>query len=277
MYYYENHGYIYPEKSDQHMIDVKHLRDTHFDENYPYLDTSLWYRFKRGLLRVSFYAFVFLVVKLVHGVKIHGRKDFKKNKKILKDGAITVCNHVFMWDYLCILMAIRPVYGYFPAWATNFEGPNGPLIRNVGGIPIPTKSLKGMMKFKNTIDELLENKEWIHFYPEGSMWYYYPDIRPIKPAVCKFAVAHDKPIIPLTISFRPRKGLYKIYKRRPCVDVNIGEPIYINKELQAREQIFDLQKRVYEKMQLMNGIDKNHPRYNDSLDIDSYTMHKTLK
>ena len=32
-----NLGYIYPERSDEHMITVKHLRDTHFDENYNYL------------------------------------------------------------------------------------------------------------------------------------------------------------------------------------------------------------------------------------------------
>ena len=32
MYYKEDLGYVYPERSDEHMITVKHLRDTHFDE-----------------------------------------------------------------------------------------------------------------------------------------------------------------------------------------------------------------------------------------------------
>ena len=38
MYYRHHLEYTYPEKSDEHMITVKHLRDTHFDENYNYLD-----------------------------------------------------------------------------------------------------------------------------------------------------------------------------------------------------------------------------------------------
>mgnify|MGYP003289848611 CR=1 FL=1 len=34
MYYKEDLGYKYPNSSDEHMITVKHIRDTHFDENY---------------------------------------------------------------------------------------------------------------------------------------------------------------------------------------------------------------------------------------------------
>ena len=29
----KNYGYVYPERSDEHMIEVKHLRDINFDEN----------------------------------------------------------------------------------------------------------------------------------------------------------------------------------------------------------------------------------------------------
>lgn len=34
MYYKEDLGYKYPNSSDEHMITVKHICDTHFDENY---------------------------------------------------------------------------------------------------------------------------------------------------------------------------------------------------------------------------------------------------
>lgn len=40
MYYRHNLNYQYPQRSDQHMIDVKHLRDVVLDENYPYLQKS---------------------------------------------------------------------------------------------------------------------------------------------------------------------------------------------------------------------------------------------
>ena len=50
MYYKEDLGYVYPERSDEHMITVKHLRDTHFDENYNYYDKTFWNKIKRGVL-----------------------------------------------------------------------------------------------------------------------------------------------------------------------------------------------------------------------------------
>ena len=41
MYYRHQLNYAYPDKSDEHMISVKHLRDTHFDENYQYLPNKV--------------------------------------------------------------------------------------------------------------------------------------------------------------------------------------------------------------------------------------------
>ena len=50
MFYYRNKlNLTYPDRSDEHMIHVKHLRDTNFDENYPYYDKSLWQKFKRSV------------------------------------------------------------------------------------------------------------------------------------------------------------------------------------------------------------------------------------
>ena len=46
MYYRHNLNYQYPERSDEHMITVKHLRDTHFDENYPYYPKGFWHKIK---------------------------------------------------------------------------------------------------------------------------------------------------------------------------------------------------------------------------------------
>lgn len=47
MYYKKDLGYVYPDRSDEHMIKVKHLRDTHFDEKFNYLDKSFFYKVKR--------------------------------------------------------------------------------------------------------------------------------------------------------------------------------------------------------------------------------------
>ncbi|MBQ4060533.1 MAG: 1-acyl-sn-glycerol-3-phosphate acyltransferase [Bacilli bacterium] len=270
MYYKEDLGYKYPDRSDEHMISVKHLRDTHFDEHYNYLDKSLWYKFKRVILWICLNLFVFLVVTIRHGLRIYGKENMRKHKKLYKDGAITICNHVFMWDYLCVLKAIRPHLQYHPGWKINFEGPNGPLIRWVGGIPIPTGNIRAMVKFKKAIDEVLESKKWLHFFPEGSMWFYYPDIRPLKPAVFNFAVRHNKPVIPMSISFRKRKGITRLFSKKPCVDLHIGEPLLPDTSLSITESTDKMHRQAYHIMQVMNGINPGDPTYNTNQNIDEY-------
>jgi len=270
MYYKHNLNYVYPEKSDEHMIQVKHIRDTKFDEHYNYYDKTFWNKIKRGVLWIGLYLVGYLACTLRYGLKIYGRKQFKKNKKYFKDGAITICNHVLMWDYLCVLKAIRPHLQYHPGWKTNFEGPNGPFIRWVGGIPVPTDNIRAMAKFQKSIGNVLEDKKWLHFFPEGSMWFYYPDIRPFKKAIFKYSVRYNKPIIPITISFRPRKGLWKLLGKKPCADLHIGDPLFPDKSLPVNEAIDKLHKEAYHIMQVMNGINPGDPTYNIDQNIENY-------
>lgn len=270
MYYRHNLDYKYPDRSDEHMITVKHLRDTNFDEKYNYYDKTLWCKIKRGVLFVCLNLFVFPICTIRYGLKIKGRKNIKKNKKYFKDGAITICNHVLMWDYLCVLKAIRPHLQYHPGWKTNFEGPNGPLIRWVGGIPIPTGNIRAMAKFQRAIGEVLSDNKWLHFFPEGSMWFYYPDIRPLKKAIFKYAVRYNKPIIPMAISFRPRKGIWKLFGKKPFADLNIGEPLFSDQSLSMNDAIDKLHKEAYHVMQVLNGINPGGPTYNTDQNIETY-------
>ncbi len=270
MYYRHNLDYKYPERSDEHMITVKHLRDTHFDEHYEYLEKGFWHKFKRGVLWVLLNTIVFPIVAIRHGLRIYGRKNLKKNKKLFKNGAITIANHVFMWDYICVLAAIRPHLQYHPGWKTNFEGPNARLIRWVGGIPIPTDNMRAMAKFQRAIGDVLKQDKWLHFFPEGSMWFYYPDIRPLKKAVFKYAVRFNKPVIPITMSFRPRKGITRLFTKTPCVDLHIGEPLLPDKEIKETEAIDKLHAEAYHIMQVMNGITPDSPTYNTDQNIDNY-------
>ena len=163
MYYKHNLEYDYPSRSDEHMIDVKHLRDVDLDEAYPYLQKSFWFKCKRVFLWIMLYAVIFWLLRLTHGLKIYGRENIRQHRDAFKNGAITVSNHVFMWDYLCVLKAIRPHLSFFPAWKTNLEGPNGGVIRLAGGIPIPTHNIRCMVRFKQALEEVLVSGKWLHW------------------------------------------------------------------------------------------------------------------
>jgi 1-acyl-sn-glycerol-3-phosphate acyltransferase len=262
MYYRPDLGYKYPERTDEHMIEVKKIREVTLDENYPYLQKGFVFGCKRAIYWLGVNLIVFPLLRITHGLKIYGKENLKKHKDELKDGAITISNHVFMWDYLCVLKAIRPRLSYFPAWKTNLEGSNGPLIRMSGGIPIPTDSVKCMRKFNEAIEEVLKSGKWLHFYPEGSLWFYYPEIRPLKKAVFQYAVKFDKPVLPITMSFRPRKGIMKLLGKKPLVDLHIGEPLHADKGLPRREAERKLHAEAYHIMQMMSGI--NPGEANDS-------------
>ena len=270
MQFREKIGYQYPERSDEHMIYVKHLRDTNFDEKFDYVDRTFSRKIKKGILWLLLNTVVFLVVNIRHGIRYHGKKNIRKNKKLFKNGAITICNHVFMWDYLGVLQTIKPKMPHLIAWKTNFEGPNGPLIRWVGGIPVPTDNYRAMMKFQKSVDEVLENNEWLHVFPEGSMWFYYPDIRPLKPAVFRFAVKHNKPVIPMAYSFRPRKGIMRIFSKNPLADLHIGEPILPDTTLPPKEAVIKMHKEAYRVMQELIGVKPGDPTYNEDQNIDNY-------
>ena len=270
MYYRHQLDFRYPERCDEHMIDVKHLRDVNLDTNYPYLQKSFWFKCQRALLHALQYTLLPLVMWVRHGLHIHGKEKLRQHKELFADGLLTISNHVLMWDYICIMVALRPRLGFFPAWKTNLEGPNGPLIRMAGGIPIPTDRLRSMVKFKEAMDEVFVRGDWMHFFPEGSMWFYYPDIRPLKKAVFKYAVTYDRPVLPITFSFRPRTGLWKLLGKSPLVDLNIGDPIFYDKTLPKGEAIKQLQKDAYHIMQGMNGIYPGTPTYNTDQDPDTY-------
>lgn len=270
MYYRHNLNYTYPDRCDQHMLTLKSSHPLHLDENYDYLPHGKGFRIKRALVASLLHTIVFPLTRLTHGLRIYGRKNLKKHREELKNGAITVSNHVFMWDYLCVLKAIRPHISYFPAWKTNLESGFQPFMRILGGMPIPEGNLRAMIAFRKAMDEVVESGKWLHVFPEGSLWCFYPDIRPLKLAVFTYAVKYGKPLIPISMSFRPRKGFRKIFGKGPFVDLHVAEPIYADKTLPPRKAAEELRARAYKIMQEMNGILPGDPTYNEDQNVDNY-------
>ena len=143
-------------------------------------------------------------------------------------------------------------------------------MRILGGMPIPEENIHAMMAFKRGMDEVVESGRWLHVFPEGSLWYFYPDIRPLKPAAFTYAAKYNKPLIPISMSFRPRKGVRKLFGKGPFVDLHIAEPLYADKSLNEREAAAKLRCETYHIMQEMNGITKDSPTYNEDQCIEHY-------
>lgn len=263
--------YPYTEHTDGHYIKIKKDNGLIFDKNYPYIDKSKSFRFKRWFFRLFVRTIVMLVVRIRLGLRVKGRKNLKKNKVILKNGVVSVCNHVHYWDYLGIYHGIRYYKPHFLAWAKNIRGGLSKPMRLMGGIPIPDGDIRAQIAFSKAVESHLNNGGWLHIYAEGSMWEYYQPIRPFKRGAAVYAIKCDKPIIPLAYTYR-RPGFIRrvIFRQIALLTLNIGEPIYKNNDLSKPEMELDLTKRAHEAVCKLAGIidNKYEPIFNNSKKMD---------
>ena len=254
--------YPYTQFTDQHYLVVKKNRGIVFDSDYPYLDNSRWFKFKQAMSHILLSIIVFPVATIRLGLKIKGRKIIKENKTLLKNGVISCANHVHLWDYICIMKAIRPFHSNLLSWAKNINGENGTMIRLVGGIPIPENDIRASVIFTQTIDSLLQKGGWLHIYPEGSMWEFYAPIRPFKSGMGYYSVRDNKPILPLAFSYREPGWIRKnIFKQIACFTLTVGDPIMPDMSLDKRARAMDLTIRCHEAVCRLAGIDPKENKY----------------
>ena len=253
----------YPVETDKHYLEVHMDRGFVFDTKYPYIDRSRWVRFRQGVVRFLLNIFVFHVATVRMGLRIEGRENIKKHKEILKNGAVSVANHVHMWDYIAVMKAIRPFRSNLLAWAPNINGENGTLIRMVGGIPIPEGNTAATKTYLKVMRSLLKDEHgWLHIYSEGSMWEYYRPIRPFKRGASHIACDCGKPILPLAFSYREPGWIRKhIFRQIATFTLHIGEPLFPNNDLSPKEREKDLTIRSHDAVCLLAGIDPKENLY----------------
>ncbi len=267
----------YPPETDKHYLKVHMDRGIVFDTEYPYIDRSKGFLFRQGVVRFLLNAFVFRIAAIRMGLKIEGRENIRKYKDVLKNGVVSVANHVHMWDYIAVMTAIRPFRSNLLAWAPNVNGENGTLIRMVGGIPIPEGNTAATKTYLKVMRDLLQNRHgWLHIYAEGSMWEYYRPVRPFKRGAAHIACDSDKPILPLGFSYREPGWIRKhIFRQIATFTLHVGEPLFPNKELNAKEREKDLLIRSHEAVCRLVGIDPEENLYpavfDNSKRIDYYT------
>lgn len=267
--------YPYPNKTDAHYLVVKKDDKTVFDENYPYVDYSKRYKFLHSLMRIVTVLVAFPINRIRCLLTVKGKDNLKKYKDVLSKGCVSVVNHMYMWDFIGIMDAIRPFQPFIPVWDKNMRGENKTLIRYNNGIPLPTQDFRATYSFSKAIDKLLTDGNWVHFSAEGSMWEYYQPIRPFKKGAFTFAVRNNKPVLPLAYSYRKPKGLLKLFWHKPLLTLNIGVPIFPDMTLSKAECAEKLQILAHEQVCKLAGINPKDniypPIFNNNDRIDYYS------
>lgn len=70
---------------------------------------------------------------------------------------------------------------------------------------------------------------------------------------------YDKPILPCVITFRERKGIFRLFgpKELPLLTVTIGEPIYPDTTQPRKIEVDRMRDMAHTQMQQMAGIIDN--------------------
>lgn len=205
-------------------------------DNYEYISSSFIYNLISNLLLIPVGLILIVFNKIVFGYKVIGRE------KIMNKGMISISNHIHPMD--CTFIGLV----YYPTLESNFKIPFiRHLIRILHAFPIP-KDAKKKEKFYGQIDKALKDGEIIHMYPEGSMWTYYDKIRNFKYGAFKMACSANVAVLPIKFTYVDAHGIYKLYKRKKCIQAIVLDPIYPNMDLEFDDRIRDLKERAYNSM-----------------------------
>lgn len=229
-----------------------------FDETYPYLDDSFHYKWNK-FLGIFVQGIAYLWNRIHFGLRVEGRQNLKGYRKQLSGGAMCVCNHVFVFDALSVYQALNPFRQLrIPMFAKHFNGKKGWFMRYVGGVPLP-ETRGGMEKFIEAFDEFHRRGEWMLVFPESVRWDWYVPVRPFKPGAFAMAYKYSIPVVPLAISYRPRRGLYRLFggPSLPCATIHVGQPLLTDRSVDRKTETERLCRESHRRIVDMAGIEQN--------------------
>lgn len=207
--------------------------------------SSLFSFFSNTLYYLIAFPILKIVTKVVYDLKIEGIENIRN----IDEPAISVSNHVLILDCAMVGLAYGAKDVYYTTQQESFEIPFiRHLINLLHAIPIP-KKIQDKKKFIEVINEIIQGKNYVHFYPEAVLVPYDENIRPFKNGAFDFAVKNGVPIVPMVFCFREPRGVRRIFKRKKDVTLVVLEPITcMNNSEDIKQKVENLKQETYEKM-----------------------------
>ena len=214
------------------------------DPENPYKQGNILTRIRNRICYTLVVGLCTIVSLTFYGLRFKGRRNLSG----IKGGAISVSNHLHNIDATMLAASFVPRKITFTSMAGNFKLPVVRwVLKWVGVVPIPSNTSSLRHFFKQTAD-FAARGGIVHFYPEGSLWQYAKTLRPFKNGAFHVAAGAGVPVIPMTVSLRPPRGLYRLFRRKPLFTVTILPPVYIDESLTGQRQVQDLRTRTHELM-----------------------------
>ena len=189
--------------------------------------------------------------------EIRGIEHFQN----LQSGAVITCNHFNAFDSFAIQIAYessnQPKRTFYRVIRegnyTSFPGFYGYLMRHCNTLPL-SSNRKTMMNFTKATGQLLQDGNFVLFYPEQSMWWNYRKPKPLQKGAYIFAVKNNVPVLPCFITMKDSDVMGEDGFYVQEYTIHIGEPIYPDSNVRyggrvekMMEQNYETWKAIYEK------------------------------
>ena len=209
------------------------------------------------------------------GFRVRGWEHLRQIEDV---GAVVACNHIHYLDCTFLGILCAPRRPIFCTLEQNFQIPVARyLIKWLGGVAIPQR-LSSLRRFMEDAADAAQKGKLVIIYPEGELKLYCDHLRPFKDGAFKTAVRAGVPVLPCYITQEKPKGIFRLIKQKPCLVLNVGEPVYPRavrtKSTETREEILDiratvrnLRERVYCEMERL--ADREIPSLQGKPELDN--------
>lgn len=190
------------------------------------------YRYSMNPIQFPLWILNWTLTRVLWRVKVRGRFP----TELVRKGCVIVANHRSSADPMVLQAAVS----YPIKWMIAKEYVESPglgwLLKAIGVIGVK-RSAVDRSSAKEAI-KALQSGDWIGIFPEAKINITDDLLLPARTGVAMLALRAGVPIIPCYIENSPYNGsVYTIFFMRARVRVNIGEPIYFDKE--PREELVD--------------------------------------
>ena len=218
--------------------DIEYVRKTKAEKLKTKFAFKMAHKFVDGLIEDKK-----LIIKEIKGLE---------NFKNLDSGAIITCNHFNAFDSFAIQLAYdaaeQPQRTFWRVIRegnyTSFPGFYGFLMRHCNTLPL-SSNVDTMKKFFTAIAELVENGDYVLFYPEQSMWWNYRKPKPLKRGAFLCAARSNAPVLPCFITMKDSDIMGEDGFYIQEYTIHISPPIFPEEGLSHRRQAETMMKKNY--------------------------------
>ena len=190
-----------------------------------------------------------LVYRPFFGLKVENHDVIRR---LHGQGFVIVCNHVHVMDSIMVAIAASPRHPFFTSQEETFyiRGLRT-LLRVLNCVPI-LKEQQGLQMFLDSMVAQLKKGRPVLVYPEAEIRVLCDHLRKFSNGAFTLAHRADVPVVPMVITPRERKGLWKLLRRRFCLTITIGEPLRpLREKTPERLAVIDLRERTIARMEQM--------------------------